>query len=304
MRVITLGTSAGRPTLYRSASAVALEYEGDVFLFDCGEGAQLRMIESPLRWGNLHSIFITHLHGDHLNGLPGLLATLSFSERVAPLKLFGPPGIKKYLQLLREIRSMWIRFPVEVVEIQSPGILLEDKKFQVETQPLNHVIECWGFVFREKPRAGRFDEKKAEALGIPIGPLRGQLVQGKTIQLPDGKIVEPNEVVGPPRKGRSVAYCLDTRPCEGDLRLAFEADLVIHEATFDESMKQEIETWGHSTAKQAAQIAKQANAKRLLLTHISPRYFEGKELLREARSQFKESEIAYDLSEWKIEVEE
>ncbi len=300
MRIITLGTSAGRPTPERSASCVALEFDGESFLFDCGEGTQLKIIHSPLRWGNLKAIFITHLHGDHINGLPGLLGTLSSTEREAPLKIFGPRGIRQYIAILKELRTMWIGFPLEITEVNAPGVILDSGKYQVETAKLDHIIECWGYVFREKDRPGHFDEQKAKKMNVPFGPIRADLVAGKNIILGDGTVIRPEELIGPKRPGRSVAYCLDTKPCEGDLILAKEVDLLIHEATFDDTLRKEIETWGHSTAAQAAEVATQSKVKQLLLTHISPRYPNAKILLQEARNLFKNSEIAFDLSEWII----
>ncbi len=300
MKVITLGTSAGRPTPLRMASACALEYEGEVLLFDCGEGAQTQLAKSSLHWGNLSAIFITHLHGDHVNGLPGLLGTFSMGDREAPLKIFGPRGIKKYLQVLQELRCLWVRFPLEIVEIREPGIIWEEKKFQVETASLDHIIECWGYAFREKNRPGHFDEEKAKKMNIPFGPLRSHLVKGEKIILENGQVILPEEIVGPPRPGRSMAYCLDTRPCAGDLELAYEVDLLVHEATFEESLRQEIATWGHSTTGQAAEVARQAKVKQLVLTHISPRYAEGKSLLHEAKSIFKQTDMAFDLKEFEV----
>ncbi len=303
MRVITLGTSAGRPTPRRSASAVALEYEGESFLFDCGEGTQNQLSRSTLRWGNLNAIFIGHLHGDHLYGLPGLVATLGIMDRELPLKIFGPPGLKKFWRVLREIRSLWVQFPVEIIEIDAPGVVLETKDFEIKTAPLDHVIECWGYVFQEKPRPGRFDEEKATALGIPFGPLRGKLVKGQTVTLENGKTVYPQEVVGPPRKGRSAAYCSDTRPCHGGLDLAHQVDLLVHEATFDESARAEMSKWGHSTSCQAAEVARDAQAKKLVLTHISARYPDPRILLDEARTVFAETKLAWDLDEFVLNLE-
>ncbi|MFO1518727.1 MAG: ribonuclease Z [bacterium] len=301
MRIVTLGTSAGRPTPHRSASAAALEFDGDVFLFDCGEGTQAQLARSPLKWGNIRAIFIGHLHGDHVNGLPGLLGTYSLADRQEPLHLFGPPGLKKYLRVLQEVKTLWVNFPFRVTEITAPGVILDDKKFQVETARLDHVIECWGYVFREKQRPGVFDEAKAQAMGIPIGPLRSKLVHGESITLENGLVIQPGEIVGPPRPGRSVAYCLDTCPCQNDWKLASEVDVLIHEATFDDSLRNEMKKWGHSTSAQAAEVALKARANQLILTHISPRYANPDLLLKEAQRVFKNSEMAWDLSEFTVE---
>jgi ribonuclease Z len=295
MRVITLGTGAGRPTLQRFTSATALEHEGEVLLFDCGEGAQIQLMRSPLHWGRLSTIFIGHLHGDHLYGLPGLLGTMSLAERQAPLKLFGPVGLKAYLQTLQAVQSLWVRFPMEVVEIEAAGRILETKSYEVFTAPLKHVIPCWGFRFLEKPRPGLFNEKKAVELGIPPGPLRGDLVRGKSVHLADGREIQPEELVGPPRPGLSFAYCLDTQPCDSVLELAQGVDCLVHEATFAKDLQAEAKQWGHSTAGDAASMAKEAGAKKLVLTHLSSRYMGSDVLLQEAKENFENSLLAEDL---------
>lgn len=304
MRIVTLGTSAGKPTPKRSASASALEFEGEVLLFDCGEGTQVQLAKSTLSWGSIKAIFIGHLHGDHVNGLPGLLATMSMSDRKEALSVFGPPGIKKYLKLMQEIKNSYVSYPLEIHEIKEAGLIFESQKYKVFTAKLDHLVECWGYRFEEKDRPGFFDEEKAKALQIPIGRERAELVKGKSITLESGKIIHPSEVVGPKRPGRKVAYCLDTRPCAGDLELAYECDVLIHEATFDASMSNEMHLWGHSTTTQAAKVAKQAQVKQLVLTHISPRYTTSKELLKEAKDLFHQTQIAYDLNEYPISWEQ
>ncbi len=300
MRVITLGTGAGRPTLQRFASATALEHEGEILLFDCGEGTQIQLMRSPLHWGRLSTVFIGHLHGDHLFGLPGLLGTMSLAEREDPLKLFGPVGLKVYLQTLQAVQSLWLRFPLEVIEIEAPGRILETESYEVFTAPLNHVIPCWGFRFSEKPRPGLFDERKAEELGIPAGPLRGDLVHGRSIQLADGRQIRPEEVVGPRRPGLQFAYCLDTQPCDAVLELAQGCDCLVHEATFGQDMQAEATKWGHSTARDAARMAKEAGAKKLILTHLSSRYLDPSALLQEAAGLFENTALAADLETFLI----
>lgn len=295
MRVITLGTGAGRPTLQRFASATALEHEGEILLFDCGEGAQIQLMRSPLHWGKLSTIFIGHLHGDHLYGLPGLLGTLSLAEREAPMKLFGPVGIKAYLETLIAVQSLWVRFPLEVVEIEAAGRILETESYEVFTAPLKHVIPCWGFRFSEKPRPGLFDEKKAEALGIPIGPERRELVEGRSIRLADGREIHPQELVGPRRPGLSFAYCLDTQPCAAVLELAQGVDCLVHESTFVRDLQAEANQWGHSTAADAGRMAKESKAKQLVLTHLSSRYLETEVLVAEAKENFENCVVAEDL---------
>ncbi|MCE9625528.1 MAG: ribonuclease Z [Deltaproteobacteria bacterium] len=295
MRLFTLGTGAGRPTLHRHTSATALEYEGEVFLFDCGESVQLQLVRSPLKWGKMRAIFVGHLHGDHLFGLPGLLGTLSLVDRKEPLQVFGPVGLKEYLRVHLEIKSLWINYPLEVIEIEKPGLILETERYQVFTGPLGHIIPCWGYAFREKPRPGVFNDSKARALGIPEGPERMELVQGRSVTLPDGRLIQASEVVGPSRPGRSFAYCLDTRPCEEVVALARGVDLMVHEATFGRELQADAQQWGHSTAADAARMARESGVKRLVLTHISQRYSDPQVLLHEAKEVFPEVELAEDL---------
>lgn len=302
MRIITLGTGAGRPTLARSTSATGLEFEGETFLFDCGEGTQVQLMRSSLKWGKLSAIFIGHLHGDHINGLPGLLGTLSLSDRQEPLRIFGPKGIKKYLQLLIDCKNLWLRFPADIHEIKEAGVLVDTPEYRVETAPLNHVIECWGYVFREKTKRGRFNGHKADRMGIPEGPLRAGLVRGEQVRLPDGTVLKPEDFVGSPRPGCSVAYCLDTQPCESVIQLAHGVDFLVHEATFDQSLKTEANAWGHSTAADAARAAHEAGARHLVLTHISQRYAEEGVLLQEAEEIFPGTEMGHDLKVFEVEA--
>lgn len=296
----TLGTGAGRPSLHRNSSAVTLDYEGELFLFDCGEATQIQIMKSQVRWGKLSAIFIGHLHGDHFNGLPGLLATLSMSDREAPLKLYGPEGILDIITVLRKYRVLYTNYPLEIHEIKQEGILLETSQFYVETRFIDHVIPCWGFAFQEKDLPGEFDAKKADALRIPHGPMRGDLVKGKSIQLENGEIISAKEVVGPKRPGRRIVYCLDSRPCEGGQKLAKNADCLIHEATFSACLGEEAHDWGHSTTIDAAKLALEAGVKKLILTHISQRYDQAKDLLEEAREIFPSTYLAEDLKVFEL----
>jgi len=300
MRIITLGTGAGRPTLKRSSSAVGLEYEGETFLFDCGEGTQLQLMKTPFKWGKLKAVFIGHLHGDHVNGLPGLLGTLSLSDREAGLQVFGPTGIRRFLNVFMECQGMGLRYPLEVIEIKKPGVIFRGKKYQVESHPLSHSIECWGYRFCENERPGHFDGEKAEREGVPRGPVRTQLIAGEKVTLEDGRVLNPEDFVGPSRPGRTAAYCLDTRPCDGALKLAQGTDLFIYEATFEEKSKEEANDWGHSTAADGARIAKEAGAGHLILTHISQRYLDTSVLLSEAQAIFPRVSIAKDLDIFEI----
>lgn len=300
MRIITLGTGAGRPTLRRASSAAGLEFLGNTFLFDCGEGTQLQLMKSSFKWGKVAAIFISHLHGDHVNGLPGLLGTLSLSDRQEKLRVFGPKGLKSFLKVFQKHQHMNLRYPLEVVEIRTPGILWETDTYRIETHPLEHTVKCWGYVFREKDLPGHFDEEKAEQIGIPSGPLRGRLVKGEAITMEDGRTFHPQDFLGPTRPGRAVAYCLDTRPCPTARRLAQGVDLLLYEATFVQDHQQDAHEWGHSTAADGARLAREAEVRNLVLTHISQRYQNDDVLWEEAQAIFPNAAIANDLDVFEV----
>lgn len=295
MRIITLGTGAGRPTLRRGSSATALEYEGEVFLFDCGEGTQIQLMKSSVHWGRVSRIFISHLHGDHVNGLPGLLGTLSLSDRHEPLTVYGPVGLKDLIEVHRKQQDMTLRFELTLQEIQETGVLVENEGYRILTRPLNHVLPCWAYRFEERDRPGRFDVAKAEAEGIPSGPFRAALVRGERITLPDGRSFEPGDFVGPTRAGRVFVHCLDTQPCEEAVEISRGATLLLYEATFSDEVQSDAHRFGHSTAADGARIAKEAGVQDLLLTHISQRYGDPEVLLQEALAIFPQVRIANDL---------
>ncbi len=307
MKIIPLGTSSGKPTLHRSVSALAVVGEGEWWLFDCGEGAQTQIARAGLSPQKLAGIFLSHFHGDHFNGLPGLLSTMALDQRQKELTLVGPAGIGEYLDLVARLKICHINYPLKLREFDArdfagkdQALVYESEKFTVVTRPLDHRIFALGFRLEEKTKPGRFDLEAARALGIPAGPLYGQLQSGKSITLGDGHVIHPSEVLGPPRPGKVVAYCLDTRPCANAVRLARNADWLIHEATFTEELIEESHHFGHSTAAQAAEIAVDAGAKKLLITHFSSRFPDARPLLAEARSIFPATEAAEDLMEFEV----
>ncbi len=315
MKVIPLGTSSGKPTLTRNVSAVAIMREGEWLLFDCGEGTQMQIARAGLSSHRLKAIFITHLHGDHFNGLSGLLATMGLDRRERPLTLVGPRGLVEYLDTLETLKILYVNYPLEVreyaavdfrdgegAEMDGDGlrIVFETSAYLVKATPLDHRIFDIGYRLEEKPRPGRFDVERARELGIPAGPLFGRLQSGEAIELADGRMIQPSEVLGPPRPGKAIAYCTDTRPCAAGVRLARAADLLIHEATYLSDLEAEAEDFGHSTAAQAAAIAVKANARRLLITHFSTRYPDAQPLLDEARIGFAETAMARELLEVEV----
>ena len=274
MKIVLLGTSSAVPTLHRNLSATALVRGGDVFLFDCGEGTQIQLMRAGVKRSKIHSIFIGHLHGDHLYGISGLLSTLHLDGREEPLRVFGPEGLRHFLNAAFRTADVRFNFPITVDEFPRGyrGRVLDDARFFVDALPLDHSIFCLGWRFEEKPRPGEFNLRKAEALGIPQGPLYGQLQRGKIVTLPDGRSILPDAVVGPPRPGQSVVYCLDTQFSERSIQLAERCTALIHETTFGPEGIQMARERKHSTMEDAARVAKEARVESLVATHFSTRY--------------------------------
>jgi ribonuclease Z len=309
MKVIPLGTSSGKPTLRRNVSALAVVREGEWMLFDCGEGTQTQIIKAGLNPNRLSSIFITHLHGDHFNGLAGLLSTMGLDRRTRDLTMVGPRGINDYLETLARLKILFVSYNLDLREFgphpsasrltasNGLAVVYEAEQYRVKYLPLDHRVFTLGYRIEERPRAGRFNLERARELGIPEGPMFGRLQAGHDVELADGRIINSSQVLGPPRPGKVIAYCTDTRPCRTAIELARDVDLLIHEATFTNDMAEEAREFGHSTARQAAEIAREANAKRLLITHFSTRYPDPRVLLDEAREVFPETILADDLLE-------
>jgi ribonuclease Z len=293
-----LGTGSGVPTLQRSLPCVALQREGELFLFDCGEAAQIGMRRAGIGWARLEGIFISHMHGDHVTGLPGVMMSLQMVGREAPLTLVGPPGLEAWVRCFRRSLQTGFSYQVRIVEAEAAGVVWEATEYQVTCAPLDHRLFCLGFALREHDRPGRFNLERARALGVPEGPLFGRLQRGETVEAPDGqggsRVVRPEEVLGPPRPGLSVAYCTDTRPCANAVELGRGVDLLIHEGTFDATMPEEAAAKGHSTVVEAAEVAARAGARELVITHISPRYMDMPPLKEQARAVFPNTRLARD----------
>jgi len=307
MKIIPLGTSSGKPTLRRNVSALAVVGEGEWWLFDCGEGTQMQIARAGLSPQKLAGIFISHLHGDHFNGLPGLLSSMALDNREKELTLVAPLGVGDYLELTARLKICYVNYPLNLIEFndksfaETPQALVyESTRLTIVTRPLDHRIFALGFRLEEKIKPGRFHLEKARELGIPAGPLYSQLQAGKSVTLSSGRVIQPSEVLGEPRPGKIVSYCLDTRPCLNAVKLAENADWLIHEATFTEDHIEESHHFGHSTAVQAAEIAVEARAKRLLLTHFSSRYTDLRPLVEEARTVFPDVVAAEDLAVFEV----
>ncbi|MBN1357669.1 ribonuclease Z [Candidatus Bathyarchaeota archaeon] len=294
MRVVFLGTGGSVPTAGRSLPAVLLRRQGEQLMFDCGEGVQRQMVKAKVGFHRKIKIFVSHMHGDHVLGLPGLLQTMALLGRERKLEVYGPEGIAQFLGCVRESLQFGLTFPVEIREVCGNGVVCEEEDYVVEAARSNHVVNGWSFAFVEKPRAGKFYPEKARALDVPEGELWSRLQRGEAVELADGRVVLPEAVVGSLRKGRKIVYSGDTRPFEEFVEFAADADLVIHEATFDDSLAEKAEVDGHSTPSQAALQAKRAKAKKLVLTHISARYADAGLLLEQARKVFEDVVVAED----------
>ncbi len=289
-----LGTSASRPTVERNVASVAVVREGETLMFDCGEGTQRQMMRYGISFA-LDDIFFTHFHTDHVIGVIGLMRTLALQGRTEPLRLWGPRGAKRMLKRAEEFGFDRLTFPLQISEIE-PGARLARKGYAVVAVAVDHGGSAsLGYVVEEDIRKGRFHPDRAREMGIPEGPLWGRIHRGEEVTLDDGRLVQPSELVGEPRPGRKVVITGDTRPCDGTIEMSRGADLLVHEATFGAEEAERAAETGHSTAAEAAEVARSAGVRRLALTHVSARYSRDTgELEREARTIFPETLMARD----------
>jgi ribonuclease Z len=294
-----LGTSAARPTVERGVSSIALIREGETMLIDCGEGTQRQMMRYGISF-NFSDIFFTHFHGDHFFGVIGLLRTLALQGRTEPLRLWGPRGAQRMLRRTLEIGMDRMPFPIDITEL-SPDEPVRRNNYAMVPFAAAHGGGALGFALVEEERRGRFNPDRARELGIPEGPLWGRIHKGEAVTLDDGRVVEPSELVGATRRGRTVVITGDTRPSDETVRVASVADLLVHEATFGDDEAERARDTAHSTAREAAEIARRAGAAKLILTHFSARYSrDAGDLLREAREVFPETALARDGMEIEI----
>ena len=307
MQITFLGTSSGVPTRSRNVSswALRLPQRAEIWLFDCGEGTQHQFLRSEFKASQIRRIFITHMHGDHIFGLMGLLASCGLAGNPQQqVDIYGPPKLNEYLQACRRYSQTHFSFPIKVHTVQ-PGLIYQDAEFTVHCNLLEHRVPAYGYRVTEKDRPGRFDVKRATAMGIPSGPLYGKLKRGEVVTLPDGRRINGSDLCGPPLIGRKVAYCTDTIYCESAIELAQGANVVIHESTFAHQDADLAYQRLHSTSTMAAQVALTAQAKQLILTHFSPRYAPGnairlEDLLHEAQAIFPSTLLAYDFFTYEI----
>jgi ribonuclease Z len=292
IRVTFLGTAAARPTVSRNVSALSMQREGELLLFDCGEGTQRQMMRYGTGFG-LDAIFVTHVHADHFLGLTGLLRTLALQDRTEPLTIYGPPRSTPVLHETVHLGVDRVRFPLDIREV-APGEAVPRDGYVIEAVPVSHGTNAVGWALVEEDRLGRFDPERARALGVPEGPLFGRLHRGEAVEV-EGRLIEPSELVGPPRPGRRLVYTGDTLPCRGVAEAAHGADLLIHDATFGEDEAVRARETYHATALGAARLAAEAGVRRLVLTHISARYADDSRVLeQEARTLFPGARVAHD----------
>ena len=277
----------------RSVSALALVREGETLLFECGEGTQRQMMRYGVGFA-VSDVFFSHFHADHFLGIIGLVRTLGLQGRTDPMRLFGPRGAKRLLTSAMNLGVERVPFEVEVVELE-PGVALHRGDYDLLTFAADHGANALGYVLVEKDRLGKFDPARAKELGVPEGPLWGRLQRGETVTLDDGRTVAPDTIVGAPRPGRKVVYSGDSRPCPATIEAAIGADLLVHEATFGAEEADRARETDHATAREAAEVARMAKVRRLVLTHVSARYSrDSGPLLEEARAVFPETVVARD----------
>ena len=293
MRIVFLGTGGTYPSKNRNVSSIAVQIGPDVVMFDCGEGTQRQLMHSPVSFMRIRAIFITHLHADHFLGIPGLIQSMSLNGRTEVLRVFGPAGTTDTVGSMLALGHFRSQFDVEAEDL-SPGTSIDLGEFVVSSAEASHTVPALAYAAQEKPRRGRFDLGRARALGIPEGPKFRELQEGRSVEV-DDRTIQPREVMGEDRPGRKMAYSGDTRPCKTVEALASNADVLIHDSTLGSEHSALAFEFGHSTAVQAAEVAKAVQAGVLYLVHISPRYEDAAVLLDEARGVFGNSHVAHDL---------
>jgi ribonuclease Z len=298
LRVTFLGTGGTLPTPNRNPSAILINREGELLLFDCGEGTQQQMMRAKTGM-KINSIFITHFHADHFLGIPGLIQTMSFNGRTEPLEIYGPEWTKQFVNLLIQLGYFKLGFVINAHELED-GEIIDKGDYFIKAVGTDHGIPSLGYVIEEKGRVGRFNREKAIKLGVPVGPLFSKLQKGEPVII-GGKTILPSMVIGKGRPGRKIVYTGDTRPCDSIEKASAKADLLIHDGTLADELKDWAIKTKHSTAGEAARLAKKAKVKQLILTHVSSRYSESTEpLMDDAKKVLETVKIAEELMEIEI----
>ncbi len=292
MELIFLGTSSAIPTNHRNHSAIALKSFGEIILFDCGEGTQRQMTRARLSPMKISKIFITHFHGDHILGVPGIIQSMAFRGRTEPLNIYGPPGLSELIKHIKNFGYFALSFDI-IENTISDGIVLDEEEYTVMCCKTEHSVTNFAYSINEK-RSPKFLKENALKLGVKPGPDFGKLQSGIAVKVGE-KIIKPEQVLGENRKGRKIVYSGDTRPCKQMIEFSSDADILIHESTFNDSHMDKSYETGHSTASMAAEIAKKANVNKLVLTHISTRYKDNKTIEKEALEVFENSIVAEDM---------
>ena len=296
MEAFILGCGGMMPLPYRHLTSVLLRREGDLFLFDCGEGTQVSLRRLNLKWKKIDAIFISHTHADHVTGLPGILMLNAQVDRTEPLYIYGPPKIKEYVETSRKVLDMYINYPIVVKEIEAPCVVHSGKDFYIRAFPLDHTKVCVGYTLEELDRPGEFNPDKARELGVPVGPLWAQLQQGFEVQAKDGSTVKPEQVLGEKRSGRKFSFVTDTLYKKTIADEVRGSDLLICEGMFVSELIDQAKEKKHMTAIQAATIARDADVRRMCMIHYSPRYTdrELEKLLTEAKEVWPKTELSRD----------
>lgn len=298
MIIVPLGVASATPTATRHLSSVAVWREGSVFLFDCGENAQMRMLQGGLKRSQIDCIFISHFDTDHYSGLIGLLSTLQLQRRDREITLVGPEGLQDFVEWNFEFANIDLNYPINYVEVEEgfeEERVVDEEEYYIEARPLNHTKFCIGYRFQEKDKPGKVDAEKAREQGISEDWQYKELKAGNDVELEDGTVVKSMDIVGHPRPGDSFAYITDTKYCPNSVKLAKNTNVLFHEATFSDSLSDKAEETGHSTAQDAARVANEAKTKLLVITHFSARYTNEYVLLREARDDFFPTWVATEL---------
>ena len=282
MKLVFLGTAASQPTENRGMSCTCLVREGEILMFDAGEGTQLAFLKARLGWNKKMRIFLTHLHGDHCIGVLGLLQTMTLQNRTEPIEIYGPKGVEDFIVSNTRVLNFGLPFPVKITSIKE-GLIYEDQNYTIHACEAEHSVPTFSYLFTEKPKPGRFHPEKAKDLGIPESKLWHELQSGKEVKVGE-KTVKPSDVMGKERPGKKIGISGDTRPTKKIETFFTNCDYLIFDSTFSDDIKEKAEKTFHSTAKEAAQLAKNANVSNLILSHFSARYKDESLLLDEAKT--------------------